>query len=217
MICPVCKAEYRRGVTQCNDCGVSLVDTLEASAMELQPQPQEGEGELVSVWSGNDPGECATVKEALEKAGIPFTDQASRGYFIFPSMRLRVEIRVPSSDAERARKLLLDLEGRVDPQELTPEEIESLALPESDVLDDREDTTTWNDLPDSWDDDEAVSEVWSGEKEEFATTLVACLREIGIPSRKLTESGRTRLLVRPEDEARAKEIVREVVEAKPPQ
>ena len=204
-------------MTQCSDCGVLLVDKLEPSAMELQQPEGEDEGALVRVWSGNDPGECAGVKEALEKAGIPFTEQASRGYFIFPSMRLRVEIRVPSSDAERARKLLLDLEGRLDPDELTPEEIESLALPESDVLDDREDTNARNDLPNSWDEDDAVSEVWSGEKEELATTLVACLREIGIPSRKLTETGRTRLRVRPEDEARAKEIVREVVEAKPPQ
>jgi transcription initiation factor TFIIIB Brf1 subunit/transcription initiation factor TFIIB len=29
MICPNCKCEYIRGVTECADCGVALVDKLE--------------------------------------------------------------------------------------------------------------------------------------------------------------------------------------------
>ena len=39
----------------------------------------------------------------------------------------------------------------------------------------------------------------------------------GIPSRKFAEGSRWRVVVRPEQEIRAKEIVREVVEARPPE
>jgi len=127
-----------------------------------------------------------------------------------------MEICVFSADEDRARKVLLELGGRVDPDELTPQEIESLALPASDDVDSDEGTNAPTDLHEDWDEDEAVSEVWNGEQEDFANTLSACLRENGIASRKLTEVARWRLVVRPKHEARAKEIVREVVEASPP-
>jgi hypothetical protein len=211
MFCPNCKCEYIHGVKECADCGVALVDALDSS----KPNTQAGGG-LVSIWEGDDPGEFAAMKDALEKVGIPFTDQSSGGYFIFPSLRLKTEIWVSSSDRERAEKILLDLEGRVDPDELTSEELESLALPESNQDDPDQDESP-ADIPDDWDSEEATTEVWSGEKEDVAKTLMACLREIGIPSRKDGAAGHWSVLVRPEQETRSKEIVREVVEASPPE
>jgi hypothetical protein len=216
MICPVCKAEYRRGVTQCSDCGVSLVDALEPSAMELQQQEDEDEGALVRVWSGDDPRESAAVKEALEKAEISYTDRSAAAYFIFRSMRPKMEIRVRAADAERALEIIRELLG--EPPVAESEEGTSAELPaDSDFLGKIADDATPEYPAGDWDEEEAVSEVWSGEEVDFAAMLVACFRENGIASRSLTENARTRLLVRPEDEARAKEIVREVVEAKPPQ
>jgi hypothetical protein len=212
MFCPNCKCEYIAGIRECSECGVALVDALETP----ETNPREDDG-LVSIWAGDDPGECAAVKEAFGKAGIPFKDQAATGYFIFPSMRLKIEIWVSSLDRDKAEKVLLDLEGRIDPAELTPDEIEAMALPISDDADPGQDTPNLSDTPHDWDDEVAVREVWSGEKEDFAGTLAACLREIGIPSHKLGESGHWRLLVRSEQESRAREIVREVVEASPPE
>jgi hypothetical protein len=212
MFCPSCKCEYLAGVKECAECGFALVDTLEWPAAN----PPE-RGELVSIWTGNDPVKGAAVKEALENAGISFTDQAAAGYFIFPSMRPRMEICVSNVDQDRAKKVLHDLEGRVDPAELTPEQVESMALPESDDMEGTPEITVQSESPDDWDDEEAASEVWIGENEEFANTLVTCLREIGIPSHKLGEAGRWHLLVRGEQEKRAREIVREVVEASPPE
>jgi hypothetical protein len=212
MVCPSCKCEYIRGVTQCADCGVALVDTLDLST----PDPQDGL-EVVSVWEGNDPGECATVKGALEKAGIPVIDQESAGYFIFPSMRPKTEIYVSSKNVEQAKKILLDLEAWDDPEEMTEEERESLVLPESDRPDRDDQARPAQDSSDEWDEDDPVAEVWNGDNEDFADTLMACLREIGIASRKLSAAGHWRLVVRPEQENRAKEIVREVVEASPPE
>ena len=212
MICPNCKCEYIRGVTQCADCGVALVDALDLSS----PEPQDGHG-IVAVWEGNDPGECATVKDALEKAGIPVIDQEAAGYFIFPSMRPKTEIYVSSADIERAKKVMIDLQAWGDPAEMTEEERESLALPESEVSDGHEQVSLGPDSSDDWHEDDPVAEVWNGDREDFADILTACLREIGIGSRKFTEAGHWRLVVRPEQESRAKEIVREVVEASPPE
>jgi len=76
MICPNCKCEYIKGVTQCADCGVPLMDAL--TAPETQDRPA-----VVSVWEGGDPGERAAVAEALEEAGIPVVDQESAGHFSF--------------------------------------------------------------------------------------------------------------------------------------
>jgi hypothetical protein len=217
MICPICKSEYRRGVTQCSDCGVSLVDTLEPSAMESQQQEQEeDEGALVQVWSGDDPRESAAVKAALEKAEISYTDKSAAAYFIFRSMRPKMEIRVLATDAERAQELIRNLLG--EPPVAESEEDTSGELPaDSDAADEIPDDAVPEYPTGDWDEEEAVSEVWSGEEVDVATMLVACFRENGIASRSLIENAWTRLLVRPEDEPHAKEIVREVVEAKPPQ
>jgi hypothetical protein len=212
MICPICKCEYIRGVTECADCGVALVDALDPSASNPQ-----GGLEVVSVWEGNDPSESAAVKDALEKAGIPVIDQESAGYFIFPSMRPKTEIYVSGKNVEEAKKVLLDLEAWDDPEELSEGERESLELPESDIPESDEQSSQLLDSSDNWDEDDPVAEVWNGEIEEFADTLMACLREIGIGSRKLSKAGHLRLVVRPEQESRAREVVREVVDASPPE
>jgi hypothetical protein len=212
MICPNCKCEYIRGVTECAECGVALVDALEA------PEANSADDvRIVAIWRGNDPAVFDRVKEALETADISFTAPDSKSYFSFLPTEPRLEIWISEADREKAGKILLDLEGRVDPDELTPEQVESLALPESDQPDDPDDEIQPLDSLDDWDEDDPVAEIWSGEKEEFADNLTACLREIGIGSRKLSQAGHWRLVVRPEQESRAREVVREVVEASPPE
>jgi hypothetical protein len=212
MICPSCKCEYLAGVTRCPDCEVALVDALEPPTAAAS-----GDDSVVSIWSGNDPREFAVVKEALDKAQIPFMGPVSTGYFIFPSMRPKMEIGVAVVDRERAEKVLEGLEGQTDPDELTPEELEKLALPDSDSVDHHDAASIPSDVPEDWDDRDHVSEVWNGDDEDFANTLMACLRENEIPSRKFTEENHWRLVVPSEQEARAKEIVREVVEGAPPE
>ena len=212
MFCHSCKCEYIAGVTQCSDCGVALVDSLNPETAT----PLEHSG-VVAVWAGNDPAECIAVKEALTKAEIPFEDQSSNAYFIFRSMRPKTEICVPFIEEQRARKILLGFQGSLDLEELTPEEIASLELPESSGDSQNEGMTIQSELSEDWDDEEPVSEIWKGDEEHFADTLIACLRENGIASHKIAEGNHCRLVVRPDEEARAKEIVREVVEARPPE
>jgi hypothetical protein len=211
MICPQCKCEYVRGITQCSDCGVPLVDALEP------PPAKFPEGvRLVPIWRGKDHAECERVIEALESAGIAHTDPDSKTFFSFLPTDPNTEIWVSDADEERARTALGDLEGLVYPEELTSEETESFALPESDEPDSEEQADELQDLTQEWYEDDPVAEAWSGDSEQLADSLIVCLREIGIASRKLSEAGQWRVVVRPAQESRAKEIVREVVEASPP-
>jgi hypothetical protein len=208
MFCPNCKCEYIRGVRECADCGVPLVDALEPE--DANPLDNV---RVVSVWQGNDPSECERVKAALENAGIEFLDGDSKNFEVFVPLGSNLEIFVSTADRDAARKIILDEDGRIDPEELTPEGMESLTLPESD----QPDSDGPQDLSAEWNEDDPVTEVWNSEKEDFADILAACLREIGIASRKLSEASRWSLVVRPEQEARAREVVREVVEASPPE
>jgi hypothetical protein len=212
MICPNCKYEYIRGVTQCSDCGAALVDALEPPKANFSEDVR-----IVALWRGNDPAVCEKIKDALEHADIPFTEPDTKGSFSFIATEPRTEVWVSEADLERARKILLDLGGRMDADELTPEEAESLALPESDQPDAEDQVSQLEGSAEDWYEDDPAAEVWSGESEEIADNLIACLREIGIASRKISEKDRLRLVVRPEQESRAKEIVREVVEASPPE
>ncbi len=132
-----------------------------------------------------------------------------------------MEVWVSEADQERSRKLIDQLDDRAHPDDLTPGEAESLAIPESvDVdgdTDDDEQAELHSDLSQRWYEDDPVAEVWNGDSEAFADNLITCLREVGIASRKLPETEGWRLVVRPQQESRSKEIVREVVEATPPE
>jgi hypothetical protein len=211
MICPNCKCEYIRSVTQCADCGVALVD-----ALEPEETPPEGDLRVVEIWRGNDLVQFERVQGALEAADIPFRGQRSSFNNSFITTEPTREIWVPATDWDRAKKAILDLDERIDPSELTPEQIESLALPESDQLGEDE-TNRIDDLGEDWCDDDPGTEVWSGDSQLLADTLIVCLREVGISSRKGSKADRWSVEVRPGQESRAKEIVREVVEASPPE
>jgi hypothetical protein len=212
MFCPTCKCEYLDGVTQCADCGVALVETLDLA----ETTPPEGDA-IVSIWSGNDPRKFVAIIGALDHAEIPYTCPGATGYFIFPSMRPKMEIWVPVDDREMAEKVLRDSESMGEPDNWTPEEREHLALPESDYLENNDPTSVSPDLPGEWDDEENVSEVWTGDDEHLADTLIMCIAENGIPSHKIAEENHWRIVVHPGRESRAKEIIREVIEASPPQ
>jgi len=67
-----------------------------------------------------------------------------------------------------------------------------------------------------WYPEDADAQVWTGEN-TVSDFLIAALHENGIRCRMERNGSRARLFVLPEDEAKAGEIVREVVEGKPPE
>jgi len=133
-------------------------------------------------------------------------------------MNPKSDIFVSADNLERAKKVLADLEAFDEPEESLEGEPESAELPESKGsekdVDEEDDVDA--DPSEEWHDDDIVAEVWKGSEEDLADTLSICLREVGIGSHKSLEAGIWHLVVRPEKEARAREVVREVVEASPP-
>jgi len=71
--------------------------------------------------------------------------------------------------------------------------------------------------PDSrvWYPEDATVEVWEGEPAEAREMIEMSLQENDIRMRWEMEDGKPKLFVLPEDEERAKEIVREILEEKP--
>ncbi len=61
MYCPLCKAEYRQGVSICTDCHIALVFSREdADAVSV-----------ATAWEGSDRRELDRVLAALDSAQIP--------------------------------------------------------------------------------------------------------------------------------------------------
>jgi hypothetical protein len=71
--------------------------------------------------------------------------------------------------------------------------------------------------PQDWASEDAKAEVWSGDSAELAEMLGNSLRENRIHSRHVETGGKHVLFVLRVGEARAREIVREVVEGVPPE
>ena len=205
MFCPLCKAEYRPGPTHCVDCGVSLV-------YSLAPLPPPAEAPQVLLFDGSNEAQFAIATAALRDAGIPFAESRTVPAFIYPSIsQPRCRIWVREADQEAAERLLQDLFGP------PPGQLPLMPFLVPDPRDSEESAGAAAKYPpEDWDPNLATLMVWTGDDPTFAQTLADSLRENAIGSRIASEKGPTRLFVHPEDEARAREIVREVVEATPP-
>ncbi len=68
-----------------------------------------------------------------------------------------------------------------------------------------------------WFPEDASVRVWSTKNDEPSDFLVAALHENSIRCRLDKNGGRAELFVLPEDEVRAREIIREVVDGTPPE
>jgi len=217
MYCPQCGAEYLARATVCSDCEVALVPNA--------PRPPEKasdsqEDYIVLVWSGSNPGKQATVQKALEHENVP-SQVLRRQDTILPLGHAPIEIYVPSSFAERATAILEQLESSrgewpVDENDTSNE------IPAED--DRPEGQESYRDLQ-RWSSEDTTVQLWAGQDTDVADMIKACLRENQIPCRSSADEAESqsttqsteRLYILPEDEARAKEIVREIVDAVPPQ
>lgn len=211
MFCPNCGVEYRPGFTHCNDCDVDLVDQLPAEDEPGEGEPGESEAaaddSLELLWRGTQGGVFNEISMALEDAGIRFNHEKLDARLTFSSGYAPLEIWVPAGELEAARKVLDETQAR-------------LAQPISQSPDDASDEDEeWQDAPEIVEDphpEDAVAEAWSGEDERTALFLKSCLAANGIGCHIASDSSTFALKVLPEQEAGAKEIVRQVVEGIPP-
>ncbi len=126
MICPQCKAEYRRGFTVCADCDVPLVESSELTARSVvDGAPEDGaERERVagtpgdpntdpfcSFWKGTDLRVCTEICTVLDEAGIPHKTIRRQDHLFNLSHQSPYEIGVPASLYERAELAIKEAFG----------------------------------------------------------------------------------------------------------
>jgi len=220
MFCPVCKAEYREGFTRCTDCDIPLVESIAADQSNAEMQ------DLALAWRGSDPTAFSAALAALKDAGIASYeisdhDQLAWGLAV-PKPRYRIMVR--KMDLPVAHDLVAPFGERADwahardiwkgrnefrdvEQEDSQKVRAEISSPEEPAPDD---------IPAELNPKDATAEVWSGEH-AMALTLRDCLRENGIDCVVSATGGATSVLVAPNFEGRANEIIREIIEATPPE
>lgn len=243
MFCPVCKYEFRRGFTHCNDCDVDLVDALpsEEDVDHKLRGPADEMTQPTLLWKGANGVTFSAITAALDTAKIPYNREDLDARLVFSSELSELEIWVPATSLTDAQNVLDEVLSatanaplRAEPPDATNE------IPAED--DEGADDIRHETLKELYPED-ATAEVWSGNPAGsaehrgannaassgaindalMADILKSCLAEIGVAcyvERPDGDSGDAQpayaVRVLPEDEDRAREIVRQVVDAAPP-
>jgi hypothetical protein len=234
MICPQCRAEYRQGFTVCADCDVPLVPQYETgSALDVPPAPAEpgdpDRNPFCSFWKGDDRRLHAEMTSILDAADIPHKTIRRQDHLFNLNNYPAFQIAVPFSlydQAEHAIKNAFGLDAS-EPDAVqsltasllpsdTPRGIRKLPAMLSPPADEAIPGPPSAGIDLDWYPDDATAAVWSGDDSSLHEMLTASLNENRIPCRLETKSERVTIFVRPEDEARANAIIREVREASPP-
>jgi hypothetical protein len=227
MYCPSCGAEYRAGFTTCADCQVELVsEPAIAGVPGVRGAPSESGG-FALVWAGGNPQEHEAIHEAFEHAGIDARTIRAEEHLILAWSHARFEIWVPVEQAEQAREELRQLGSEDEPE--ADESAASEIPAEDDEPEGESDGEREVRARGKADPEAATAEAWAGGDAEMGAMIRASLRENGIyfsagpdkpdgpEPRSESEGAPTEgIFVLPEDEARAREIVREIVEGTPP-
>lgn len=224
MYCPLCGAEYRPGFSICSDCQVTLVPNPPPAA---SAEPGGERSSFVTVWVGDDPLKHGEVCEALDGRKIPAQTLHREDRSFNLATQPAFEVFVPAALANAARKAIKEIDS-ADEEAARLSESGTPESPEEDDLsnEDSEDGGTLD-----LDPEDATVEVWSGTDAHTAAMIVSSLRENQIlcrsepvvagpksaPKNAPDEVGPATLFVFPQDQLRAEEIVREIVDAVPPE
>jgi hypothetical protein len=203
MFCPVCKTEYREGFKTCSDCHVELVD-----ALPVYDSPEA----FAAIWSGENIAFQDRLLQELEQAkigavGIPrdvLFKGAGDALGVRREPRFGFAVCVRSADTPAASQIL----ERLLEQEAGEATLEAEVVPLS--ADEAEVTA---ELPLNWNPATAAAEVWRGQEESHLKFIEDSLNGVGVPTRRIAEKGEPfRLMIRPQDEERGKEVVRQILE-----
>ena len=227
MICPQCKAEYRRGFTRCSDCDVELVYEIPNEARSIVEEVRETpaleeyvEGEefrpLVEYETSLT---CADRCLTLKEAGIKYrVNELPRCLGRQMEPRPEFQIVVPVSQFDRAKKIL-GIQIVHGEEADFPDEAEIERVMELTAQDDLPATEIRGDWkPKNWHAEDATVEVWSGDAREHGSTIELSLKENRIDFRSSPQrDGEVKIFVMSEDESPSREIVLEIVEGAPPE
>jgi len=193
----------------CADCEVPLIETpIEEEGAVSNAVPS---GTVVPLWEGEDLALHTSLLEELDAAGIPYYAHpmgvfpgVRRGdhFPIQPMARFGYQLAVLSSNFSAGRLILerlleerpqdVELPAQVEPTDSTPE------------------------AP-ARGDEELGNEIWTGQDDALFGFLRDALHENEIPLRMEALGSEKRVYVRASDALRAREIIREIIEAAPPQ
>jgi hypothetical protein len=216
MFCPACKAEYRPGFTHCADCDVDLVANLpEAKPESIDRSNLEGDrSDLQEVWIGDDQQSCVATCLTLKDAEIPYEVAQRKKQFLKEDER-HFKIAVPSSFYKQAKELV----GR-DTADFSddPEDQAIMELPDNGVIASIDAAADEERYSADWYPEDATVEVSSILNVARSSMIISSLRENFIRCRERSSSnGSKQIFVQPEDQLRAREIVREIEEGRPPE
>jgi hypothetical protein len=265
MICPQCKAEYRRGFTVCRDCEVPLVESpqlLEGDSVNGEPPAAPGDplkDPFCSFWKGTDLRVCTEICTVLDEAGIPHKTIRRQDHLFNLNNQSPYQVGVPASLYAKAELAIKDAFGtdeegteggkyELDRTKLLPdaadhvskagifsplldiaksqarefmrdlkaleegEERESEAATDTEAEPVRGSGTGLNrQYP-----EDATALIWQGDTADMREMIAMSLQENDIFTRCEEKDGTAEVYVLPEDEERAKEIVREIQEGQPP-
>jgi hypothetical protein len=238
LFCPNCKLEYRAGFTRCADCDVDLIAALPTAAKAQEVGVHDLRTPIV-LRRGVSVPDAAVIREALKAAGIRFNTRrasaeivadgsASYEFWINaedrPNAQSALESALEAADNSEAPTNGESAETMIaSPPTSTAKTSNNGADGDEDDDDDEDDSDSKDGLADEddvlgdLDDDDLTAEAWTGKTGDLAGMLKMCLREVGILSRAAKNGSNERLLVAEQDLARSKEIIREVIEATPPE
>jgi hypothetical protein len=221
MFCPECKAEYRQGFTHCVDCDVDLVyelpqDPQHASRVSGVAEFDDPELELQLIWKGYSEAECVNVCLDLRKSDIAYrVAQIPEPPDLKTAATRRYEISVPKSDYVRAKNLL-GIEGEFFDGCQTGDADEGAIADEAETIppDDSspEEPVRNASYLQPWYPEDAIVEVWSQDGDDISGAIEMALKENLIHCRLDRQDVGGRVFVLPEDESRARQIIREITE-----
>jgi hypothetical protein len=201
-ICPLCFAEFTTSSPNCPNCGVPL----------RLPQPDRAvEDSARLLCNIGHPKFIVDLRKALEAAGIPYNNANLTSGGIIPGVYYtpNYTVVVLGQDFERATQVMSQV---LQHWEFEPSA--GFTIARDPFLDYGLELAAKK----GWDPEDISALVWSGENIGLVGGIGLALQEHEIPYRTETQPlGTAKIFSHPEDEARARELVREVVEGLPPE
>jgi hypothetical protein len=247
MFCPVCRLEYRPGFTQCSDCGVALVEQLPDKEDSTASGPPADPDAMVPLWAGVASRQYDWICAALDRVHIHYEVSSLKSILISAARDQSSEIRVRAADYDAAERVLLDVGDSEDMSDKEPvaqarqdaamanplrigqhvfNRVPDETEPDGDSSDSPEEIEEPetdsgqpppNDYVEEFDPDDATREVWSGENAATAQFINECLSGVDIGCVIKATGNTSRALVMPQDEQRARKVIREIVDGAPMQ
>ena len=192
-----------------------------------RPKPSADRASFVTVWAGDDPLKHGEICEALDRRKIPARTLHREDRSFNLATQPAFEVYVPADFTDSARKAIKEIDiAEEDAERVSESGIPETPAEEGSSSEDEERGGTLDLDPEG-----ATVEVWSGKDAHTAAMIVSSLRENQIlcrsepviagpknaPKKAPDEVALTTLFVFPQDQRRAKEIVREIVDAVPPE